>query len=139
MRSVDRLLTVHPEWKDRFVFVQVAAPTRSKLSTYLALQSEAQTLAEEINAKHADAAYQPIVPIVQHFEPEQVYELFKAADTVRTLLSAITGDPILCILMAAALTWAAHSSVATVLLIMSLAYSNFVTPAAASRWCSEPI
>ena len=29
------------------------------------------------------------------------------------------------------LTWAAHSSVATVLLIMSLAYSNFITPAAA--------
>jgi phosphate:Na+ symporter len=29
------------------------------------------------------------------------------------------------------LTWAAHSSVATVLLIMSLAYSHFVTPAAA--------
>jgi phosphate:Na+ symporter len=53
------------------------------------------------------------------------------APTVRTLLGAITGDPILCILLAAALTWAAHSSVATVLLIMSLAYSNFVTPSAA--------
>jgi phosphate:Na+ symporter len=43
----------------------------------------------------------------------------------------MTGDPVLCILIAAALTWAAHSSVATVLLIMSLAYSSFVTPAAA--------
>ena len=37
----------------------------------------------------------------------------------------------LCIVIAAALTWAAHSSVATVLLIMSLAYSHFVTPLAA--------
>ena len=37
----------------------------------------------------------------------------------------------MCILLAAGLTWAAHSSVATVLLIMSLAYSHFVTPAAA--------
>ena len=37
----------------------------------------------------------------------------------------------LCIVLAAALTWAAHSSVATVLLIMSLAYSQFITPAAA--------
>ena len=44
---------------------------------------------------------------------------------------SITGDPVLCIVIAAALTWAAHSSVATVLLIMSLAYSNFITPAAA--------
>src|ERR1700704_1530715 len=53
------------------------------------------------------------------------------APSVRVLLNAITGDPILCILIAAGLTWAAHSSVATVLLIMSLAYSSFVTPAAA--------
>ena len=53
------------------------------------------------------------------------------APSVRALLNAITGDPVLCILIAAALTWAAHSSVAIVLLIMSLAYSHFVTPAAA--------
>ncbi len=53
------------------------------------------------------------------------------APAVRTLLAAITGDPVLCIVIAAALTWAAHSSVAVVLLVMSLAYSQFVTPAAA--------
>jgi phosphate:Na+ symporter len=53
------------------------------------------------------------------------------APSVRALLSAITGEPILCVLMAAALTWAAHSSAAVVLLVMSLAYSHFVTPAAA--------
>jgi phosphate:Na+ symporter len=53
------------------------------------------------------------------------------APAVRMLLASITGDPVLCVLIAAVLTWAAHSSVATVLLIMSLAYSNFLTPAAA--------
>jgi phosphate:Na+ symporter len=53
------------------------------------------------------------------------------APSVRALLKLITGDPILCVLIAAALTWAAHSSVATVLLIMSLAFSQFITPAAA--------
>src|SRR5882757_8861278 len=55
----------------------------------------------------------------------------ESAPSARVLLGAITGDPVLCILLAALLTWAAHSSVATVLLIMSLAYSGFVTPAAA--------
>src|ERR1700745_3928912 len=34
------------------------------------------------------------------------------APSVRALLNAMTGDPILCVLTAAALTWAAHSSVA---------------------------
>src|ERR1700732_1007775 len=53
------------------------------------------------------------------------------APSVRALLAAITGAPVLCILIAAALTWAAHSSVAVVLLVMSLAYSHFVAPPAA--------
>jgi phosphate:Na+ symporter len=53
------------------------------------------------------------------------------APAVRTLLASITNDPVLCIVIAAALTWAAHSSVAVVLLVMSLAYSQFVTPEAA--------
>ena len=53
------------------------------------------------------------------------------APVVRTLLSAITEEPLLCVVIAAALTWAAHSSVAIVLLIMSLGYANIVTPEAA--------
>ena len=53
------------------------------------------------------------------------------APAVRALLASITNDPVLCIVIAAALTWAAHSSVAVVLLVMSLAYSQFVTPEAA--------
>jgi phosphate:Na+ symporter len=53
------------------------------------------------------------------------------APGVRVLLSQITDQPFLCVVIAAALTWAAHSSAAVVLLVMSLAYSHFVTPAAA--------
>ena len=53
------------------------------------------------------------------------------APAVRALLTDITHDPVLCIVIAAALTWAAHSSVAVVLLVMSLAYSHFVTTDAA--------
>ena len=53
------------------------------------------------------------------------------APSVRALLAAITGAPVLCVLIAAALTWAAHSSAVVVLLVMSLAYSHFVNPVAA--------
>src|ERR1700760_883591 len=54
----------------------------------------------------------------------------ESAPSVRVLMDAITADPVLCILIAAGITWAAHSSVATVLLIMSLAYSHFISPLA---------
>ena len=53
------------------------------------------------------------------------------APGVRALLSAITGEPVLCVVIAALLTWAAHSSAAIVLLVMPLAYSQFITPVAA--------
>jgi phosphate:Na+ symporter len=53
------------------------------------------------------------------------------APGVRVFMNAITGDPVLCILLAALVTWLVHSSVASVLLVMSLAYAHFVTPFAA--------
>jgi phosphate:Na+ symporter len=53
------------------------------------------------------------------------------APGARIFMSAITGDPMLCIILGAVVTWAVHSSVATVLLVMSLAYAHFVTPFAA--------
>jgi phosphate:Na+ symporter len=53
------------------------------------------------------------------------------APGVRVIMNAITGDPVLCIIIAAAVSWAVHSSVATILLIMSLAYAHFVAPDAA--------
>ena len=53
------------------------------------------------------------------------------APGMRLFMNAITGDPILCIMIGAVITWAVHSSVATVLLIMSLAYAHFISPFAA--------
>ena len=80
MRAVDALLSRHPEWKGRFTFVQVAAPTRSRLSTYRHLQDEARELASEINERHGTATYKPILLVIRHHEPDEVFELFRAAD-----------------------------------------------------------
>src|SRR5579863_3073337 len=46
----------------------------------------------------------------------------------RALLGAITNQPILCLVVVAALTWAAHSSVAVVLVVMSLAAAHLIPP-----------
>ncbi len=51
------------------------------------------------------------------------------APLARAILIAATNNLLLCVLIGAALSWAAHSSVAVVLLTISLAYSNFVSPA----------
>ncbi|WP_407153934.1 Na/Pi cotransporter family protein [Bradyrhizobium sp. STM 3557] len=53
------------------------------------------------------------------------------APGLRVVIDGITGDVTLCILISAAITWLVHSSVASVLLIMSLAYAHFVSADAA--------
>jgi phosphate:Na+ symporter len=53
------------------------------------------------------------------------------APGMRIFMNAVTGDPILCVIIGAVVAWAVHSSVATVLLVMSLAYAHFISPFAA--------
>src|SRR6202035_3122483 len=53
------------------------------------------------------------------------------APGARVFMNAITGDPVLCIVFGALVTWLVHSSVAGVLLVMSLAYAHFISPYAA--------
>jgi trehalose-6-phosphate synthase len=80
LRAVDAFLSRYREWIGRFVFFQVAAPTRAKLATYRNLQDEAECLVREINARHGSDNYTPISLVVRHFEPAEVFELFRAAD-----------------------------------------------------------
>jgi phosphate:Na+ symporter len=54
----------------------------------------------------------------------------ESAAVSRALLGAIAGQPLLCLLIAAAITWAAHSSVAVVLVVISLGAAHLVPPTA---------
>jgi phosphate:Na+ symporter len=59
----------------------------------------------------------------------QTLEPVENASALRAVLGSLDGEPVLAVLIAAALTWACHSSVAVVLLIGSLAASGVVAPA----------
>jgi trehalose 6-phosphate synthase len=80
LRGVDELLTRHPEWRGKFVFLQAAAPTRSRLGPYQELQAEAMALAAEINARHGNGSFEPVRLVIRHHEPDEVFELFRASD-----------------------------------------------------------
>lgn len=80
LRAIDALLRNHPEWHGRVTFIQGAAPTRDKLAAYQALQSEAAALADEVNARHGSGDWRPIVLSIRHHEPDEVFELYRAAD-----------------------------------------------------------
>lgn len=56
---------------------------------------------------------------------------FEDVPSLRLLMGAIATEPVLDVILAAGLTWAAHSSVAVVLLVMSLTAKGVVPPDAA--------
>ena len=56
---------------------------------------------------------------------------YEDVPSLRLLLGAVATEPVLDVILAAGLTWAAHSSVAIVLLVVSLAAKGVVPPEAA--------
>jgi trehalose-6-phosphate synthase len=79
LNAVERLLEKWPAWVGRFVFVQVAAPSRSALDEYRSFGERVHRLAERINQRFGRAGYLPVHLLAKHHEHESVNELFRAA------------------------------------------------------------
>jgi trehalose 6-phosphate synthase len=78
--AVERLLDRVPTLRGRFVFVQLAAPSRTVIERYRQLNDAVERLAERINARFAAPSYQPIVLLRAHHEPPTVFRYYRAAD-----------------------------------------------------------
>lgn len=78
--AVEKLLDVEPRFRGKLVFLQIAAPSRSRIERYREFQNEVRALAARINEKHGRPGYQPIHLLEQHHAPEAVFEYFRAAD-----------------------------------------------------------
>jgi trehalose-6-phosphate synthase len=80
LNAVERLLEKWPDWIGRFVFIQVAAPSRSALEEYRSFQERVQRVTHRINERFGRPGYQPVHLLAQHHEHDAVTELFRAAN-----------------------------------------------------------
>jgi trehalose-6-phosphate synthase len=80
LNAVERLLEKHPSWIGRFVFVQVAAPTRAALDEYRSFQERIERVTARLNTRFGRPGYQPVHLLAQHHEHGAVTELLRAAD-----------------------------------------------------------
>ena len=78
--ALESLLDKNPRQRGRLTLLQIAAPSRSELPSYQALQKMTYSEVARINAKFAENDWQPIILIDKHQEPQQVFELYRAAD-----------------------------------------------------------
>ncbi len=79
-QAFELLLERAPELVGRIVLLQVAAPSRSKLVAYQRFQRQTIDEAQRINGRFIRNGWQPIVMVGEHQEPEQVFDLYRAAD-----------------------------------------------------------
>jgi trehalose 6-phosphate synthase len=78
--AVDQLLVHHPEFRGRFTFIQLAAPSRTKIPRYSELNERVTQLALDINERWGGDGYRPIVLLRSHHEPTSVFRFYRAAD-----------------------------------------------------------
>ncbi len=80
MLAVEKLLERHPRFLGRLSFVQLAAPSRTKIDRYRELNQVVEDLAERINSRFGTDRYRPIILLRSHHEPPEVFRYYRAAD-----------------------------------------------------------
>ncbi|MCA1825483.1 MAG: trehalose-6-phosphate synthase [Myxococcales bacterium] len=75
--AVEQLLLRFPQFRRRFAFVQLAAPSRTAIERYRELNDAVEQLASRINERFG---YRAIILQRQHHEPPRVFQYLRAAD-----------------------------------------------------------
>ncbi len=78
--ALERLFEKHPEWRGRFVFVQVGVPSRIELREYRAVQTRARRWAEEINRRYPRAAGPTVHLIEANLDFRELLPYYRLAD-----------------------------------------------------------
>lgn len=77
--AVERLLERFPEYRGRFTFAQLAAPSRAVIQRYRELNESVEATAARINERFGTPSYRPIILLRAHHEPPTVYRYYRAA------------------------------------------------------------
>ena len=83
LHALDRFLDKYPEYRGRFVFVQVAVPSRSQIPEYKMLEKELQKLVNEINRKYRRwpaRSWRPVILLKQCFPQHRLTALHLLAN-----------------------------------------------------------
>jgi trehalose 6-phosphate synthase len=78
--AIRRFFELHPEYRERLVFVQVAAPSRSRIARYQDLQKQIRDTVTEVNQALGTRAWKPIVYREWHHERADIWPLYRHAD-----------------------------------------------------------
>jgi trehalose 6-phosphate synthase len=78
--AIEQLLEEHPWHVERLTMVQIAAPSRTRIPSYMDLRRHVEEAAERINQRFQTANWKPIVLIERQLSHEEVERWYRAAD-----------------------------------------------------------
>ena len=78
--AIDRFLEKYPQYKNKFIFIQLAAPSRTHIKRYHELMGEIDDLIEKKNWKYSDGNWKPIIYLKRYFSPEEIRPYYALAD-----------------------------------------------------------
>jgi len=78
--AIDRFLEKYPQYKNKFVFIQLASPSRTHIKRYHELIGEIDELVEKKNWKYSDGTWRPVIYLKRHFSPEEIKPYYTLAD-----------------------------------------------------------
>ncbi|MBP2674203.1 MAG: alpha,alpha-trehalose-phosphate synthase [Deltaproteobacteria bacterium] len=79
-RAVERFLEKYPEFLERFVFVELGAPSRTHVKRYRDLLTEIEEMVEKINWRFQTKRWKPILFLKAHHSHATIAPFYKAAD-----------------------------------------------------------
>ena len=78
-RGIEHFLELNPAYHQRFSFVQIGAPSRTKIERYQKLLDEVSAEADRINARFQADRWKPIVFLKRHHSHEEIARFYRAA------------------------------------------------------------
>jgi len=78
--AIDRFLEKYPDYVNRFVFIQIAAPSRTHIKRYHDFVGEVDELVERKNWKYSRENWRPIIYFNRQFSPDEIRPYYRLAD-----------------------------------------------------------
>ncbi|MDE3170557.1 MAG: trehalose-6-phosphate synthase [Acidobacteriota bacterium] len=79
-RGVERFIEKNPPYRGKFTFVQIGAPSRTRIERYQQFLTDVQAEAARINARFQTPDWRPIILLTRHHSHEEILPYYRAAD-----------------------------------------------------------
>ncbi len=78
--ALGRVFERWPEYRERLTFVELAAPSRTRIPRYQAIEEEVERQVEEVNRRFQTGAWRPIVLFKAHHDHADIWPFYRWAD-----------------------------------------------------------